>query len=87
MNEITANKTPAIKTPAIEKVAYSINEFCAAHDIGRTQTYEEINTGRLEIAKVGKRTIVPVTSARKWLAARMQEAKLLPPQNKRSATS
>ena len=70
MSEATANKTPNV-----EKAAYSINEFCAAHDIGRTQAYEEINTGRLETAKVGKRTIIPVTSARKWLAARMQEAK------------
>ena len=65
------------KTPTVEKAAYSINEFCASHNIGRTQAYQEINAGRLEIAKIGKRTIVPVPSARKWLAARMQEAKEL----------
>ena len=72
MNETTANLVPAV-----ERAAYSINEFCVAHTIGRTQTYEEINAGRLETAKVGKRTIIPVPSARKWLAARMREAKKL----------
>ncbi len=70
------DKTAANTPPAVEKAAYSINEFCAANGIGRTQTYEEINAGRLEIAKVGKRTIIPVHSARKWLAARMQEARV-----------
>ena len=50
-----------------------ISAFAAAVGIGRTQVYEEIKTGRLKVAKVGRRTIVPIAEAERWLAARMSE--------------
>jgi excisionase family DNA binding protein len=40
------------------RLAYSINEACAAIGIGRTKFYEEIQAGRLKARKVGRRTIV-----------------------------
>jgi hypothetical protein len=50
------------------KLAYSVPEFLAAVSIGRTQFYEELKAGRLRAVKVGKRTLVPITEAERWLA-------------------
>lgn len=67
-------KAAARKSTPVEKFAFSINEFCESYGIGRTQAYEEINAGRLKIAKVGKRTLVPVIAAEAWLAAMVRAA-------------
>ena len=45
----------------------TINEFVERYGIGRTKTYEEINAGRLTAVKCGSRTLIPITSAEKWL--------------------
>ncbi len=47
--------------------ALTIPEFCDWARIGRSKTYEEIGAGRLEAVKVGKRTLIPVTAAHRWL--------------------
>ena len=50
------------------KRAYSISSFCGAYEIGRTKTYDEINSGRLKTVKVGRRRIIPHDNAEEWLA-------------------
>lgn len=52
----------------------SIDVFCASVGIGRTQAYEEIKERRLKVAKVGRRTIIPLAEAQRWLAERMADA-------------
>lgn len=47
----------------------TIEEFSKAFGIGRTKVYEEIGAGRLKAGKVGRRTIIPLTSAYAWLDA------------------
>jgi len=64
---ISRNQPPTLAYP-------SVDNFARAAGIGRTQAYEEIKAGRLKVAKVGRRTIVPVAETEKWLAARMSEA-------------
>ena len=44
----------------------TINEFVEGYGIGRTKTYEEINSGRLKAVKCGRRTLIPIESAEKW---------------------
>ena len=51
----------------LQKIMLTINEFVERYGIGRTKTYEEINAGRLTAVKCGSRTLIPITSAEKWL--------------------
>ena len=50
-----------------DKRAFSIAEFCSLYDVGRTTAYSEIKAKRLQIVKVGKRTLVPADAAESWL--------------------
>lgn len=43
--------------------AISVAAFCGIYGIGKTKTYELIKSGQLEVAKVGRRTLVLVSSA------------------------
>ena len=49
------------------KRALSIIEFCYEYGIGRTQFYEEVNTGRLQVRKMASKTLVLRTDAENWL--------------------
>lgn len=48
----------------IEPLAYSINEACRVSSLGRTRIYQLISEGRLEVRKIGKRTLIPAASLR-----------------------
>lgn len=54
--------------------AYDIPTFCRLFSIGRTLTYAEIKAGRLKIAKIGRRTLIPAESAIAWLNAHQTRA-------------
>jgi hypothetical protein len=62
--EATANSIP----PFDERLGLSIAQFCAMSSLGKTFVYEEIKNGRLRIRKFGKRTIVLLEDARRYLA-------------------
>ncbi len=55
------NQTP-------QKLAYSINEFCAATSLGRTTVYELIAAGRLSPVKVGSKTLITAQEAQRFLS-------------------
>jgi Helix-turn-helix domain len=48
--------------------AFTLERFCARYGIGRTAAYNEINRGRLEARKQGKRTMISRAAARRWFA-------------------
>jgi len=48
---------------------FSVNDFCQWASIGRTAVYAELKAGRLTARKFGRRTIIPVSEAEKWLAS------------------
>lgn len=48
--------------PFRERFGCSPNEACAALGVGRTLLYELIAEGRIEVKKLGRRTIVSVPS-------------------------
>ena len=54
---------------AIDKLAYTIAEFCAATGLGRSSTYEEIAAGRLRAIKAGGRRLILKQDAEEWLYA------------------
>lgn len=54
--------------PELTKLAFSIREFGEAVGIGRTLTYSEIAAGRLVAVRCGRRTLIRVADAQRWLA-------------------
>jgi excisionase family DNA binding protein len=54
----------SICSTAPEKLAFSINEACAASSLGRTSIYSLIAAGRLKAVRVGGRTVIPANSLR-----------------------
>lgn len=57
------------KAPGRAQGALSILDFCRWAAIGRTAAYEELKAGRLRARKCGRRTIIPMTEAERWLSA------------------
>jgi hypothetical protein len=54
--------------PAAGQGAMTVEAFCRWASIGRTVAYREIGEGRLHPRKVGRRTLIPVAEAERWLA-------------------
>lgn len=51
------------------KPAFTVDEFCRAHGVGRSYVYEQIASGRLRTRKAGRRTLILAADAAQWLAA------------------
>lgn len=51
----------------MEPIVTSINEAAKALNLGRTSIYALINEGRLEVVKLGRRTLVKTESIRKLI--------------------
>lgn len=49
------------------KLAYTVPEALAAIGIGRTHFYRLANEGRLDLRKVGRRTLVTAASLRRLI--------------------
>jgi hypothetical protein len=54
---------------SLPKLAYSVPEFLKATGLGRGRFYNEVNTGRLRLTKVGRRSLVLADDARAWIDA------------------
>jgi hypothetical protein len=50
-------------------LAFSIESFATAHQIGRSSVFNEINAGRLKARKVNGRTIITAEDAEDWRAS------------------
>jgi hypothetical protein len=50
------------------RLAFSIESFADAHEIGRSSVFNEINSGRLKARKVNGRTIITDEDAAEWRA-------------------
>lgn len=55
------------KAEPVRSGVFSVNDFCQWAGIGRTAVYAELKAGRLTARKFGRRTIIPVSEAEKWL--------------------
>jgi excisionase family DNA binding protein len=58
-------KKPA--PPQVARRAYTVNEFCEAHGIGRTTFYDQVAKGLIRVLKVGRKTIVPIAESENWM--------------------
>lgn len=50
-----------------QKAAFSIKETCIISGIGRTTLYHEIKNRRLEVVKIGRRTLITAAALSNWL--------------------
>lgn len=48
-------------------LVYSVREACRISSLGRTRLYQLINSGQLEVTKLGRRTLVNAESLRRLL--------------------
>ncbi len=48
------------------QILFSLTEVCDLTRLGRTTIYSEINSGRLKIVKVGRRTLISREALRAW---------------------
>ena len=55
-------------TKGAATLAFSVESFADAHEIGRSSVYEEIKSGRLKARKVNNRTIITFEDAAAWRA-------------------
>jgi excisionase family DNA binding protein len=44
--------------PGIERLAYSVEEVCDLTGLSRSLVYDQMNAGRLDYIKVGRRRLV-----------------------------
>ncbi|MCZ6859587.1 MAG: helix-turn-helix domain-containing protein [Alphaproteobacteria bacterium] len=49
-----------------DQMLFSLAEVCDLTRLGRTTIYSEINSGRLKIVKVGRRTLISREALRDW---------------------
>lgn len=64
------------------QLAFRISQFCRAHAIGRSKTYQEIKKGRLQTYKVGRSTYISKDAAEAWMTLCQSET---PSHGKKSA--
>ena len=51
----------------MEKLAFSIKEFCFQHDISRSKFYDLLRNGLApKLIKLGKRRLISVEAAKEW---------------------
>lgn len=58
---------PATIGDAMSGGAMSIDQFCQYGCIGKTKAYGEVKAGRLELRKIGSKTVVLRSEAERWL--------------------
>ena len=54
-------------TPSGGPLAYAIKEASRVTSLGRTRLYQLIAAGRLEVVKIGSRTLIPAHALHKLL--------------------
>jgi excisionase family DNA binding protein len=64
---VTTRVRASMTEAKVSKAAFSVEDFCRSYSVGKTTAYEEISAGRLHAVKVGRRTLIPETSAAEWL--------------------
>lgn len=54
-------------TTSSDRLALSVTEFCDTCSISRSLFYQEVKAGRIQTLKAGKRTLIAVSEAHRWL--------------------
>ena len=52
---------------SLSKRVLTITEFIDAYGIGRTKLYELIKNNEIVVKKFGRKTLIPIDEAERWL--------------------
>lgn len=52
----------------MERLAYSVKEFCQLVGLGRATTYRRIKDGSLQVRRIGGRTLIPASEVARLLS-------------------
>ncbi len=47
--------------------ALTVDEFCGWASIGRNKFYQEVKAGRIVLSKIGRKSVVTMANATRWL--------------------
>lgn len=47
--------------------ALTVDEFCGWASIGRSKFYDEVNAGRIQLRKIGRKSVITMPEAMAWL--------------------
>lgn len=73
--EATSNENAVV----VERAAFSVDEFCAAHTITKPLFYKLMKNGQgPRIMKAGTRTLISIEAAADWRRAMEEGAVLMP---------
>lgn len=73
--EATSNENALV----VERAAFSVDEFCAAHTITKPLFYKLVKNGQgPRIMKAGTRTLISIEAAADWRRAMEEGAVLMP---------
>jgi hypothetical protein len=62
--------TPSpIDLPAATGGAMTVDEFCRWARVGKTKAYAEAKAGRLQMRKIGSKTVVLRSDGEQWLSS------------------
>lgn len=64
---IVSSPAPDDQAAAATDGAMSIDEFCRRYCVGKTKAYGEAKAGRLQMLKIGSKTVVARAEAQRWL--------------------
>jgi excisionase family DNA binding protein len=67
-NSATSSPPPADQ-PAATGGAMSVDQCCEYIGVRKTKFYAEVNSGRLELRKIGSKSVVFRSEAERWLHA------------------
>lgn len=56
--------SPILSNRSIEPLAFTISEACRVSGLGKTSIYRLVNEGKLELRKVGNRSLITARSLR-----------------------
>lgn len=75
MSRRTPTPNPKVETAPVPRVSFSIEEAAGALGIGRTYVYQLIKEGRLQVVRLGRRTLVPMDAIQDLLQMNTSGAK------------
>lgn len=68
-SDLMVASPPPADQPAATGGAMSIDQFCQYACIGKTKVYAEVKSRRLQLRKIGSKTVVFRSEAERWLRA------------------
>lgn len=67
-------RAEAVSRHGHDKRVLTIPEFCERYGLGRTMAYEQIAKGKLKSFLCGRKRLIAVDDAERWLLSLKQEA-------------